>query len=145
MMKDECCKPRNRKMTTCWALSENLKENQFYMCSGSIVQKIKKKKNSTSAHGKIRVAEEPILVWLHFISAASNDTMILDCQALMRGKKKSLLKSPQWRYCRIIFYPQSSVQIIFSTVNTIHNIVPNITVDGDCSHEIKTLAPWKES
>ena len=20
-----------------------------------------------------------------------------------------------------------------------------ITVDGDCSHEIKTLAPWKES
>ena len=55
----------------------------------------KKKKNSTSAHGKIRVAEEPILVWLHFISAASNDTMILDCQALMRGKKKSLLKSPQ--------------------------------------------------
>ena len=24
-------------------------------------------------------------------------------------------------------------------------LVSKITADGDCSHEIKTLAPWKES
>lgn len=57
-------------------------------------KRLKKKKNPTGAHGKIRVAEQ-IWVWLHVISAARNDTMILDCQAFMRGKKKSLLKIPQ--------------------------------------------------
>ena len=61
MMKDECRKPRNRKMTTYRLLCANLKENQFCTCSGRIVQKIKKK-NSTSAHGKIRVTEEPVWV-----------------------------------------------------------------------------------
>ena len=59
--------------------------------------------------------------------------------------EKSLLKIPQWRDCRIIFCSQSRVKIIFSTENAVNNIILNISVDVDCSREVKTLAPWKEN
>ena len=39
-------------------------------------------------------------------------------------------------------------QIDTETVDTVSDFIflgSKITVDGDCSHEIKTLAPWKES
>ena len=39
-------------------------------------------------------------------------------------------------------------QIDMETVDTVSDFIflgSKITVDGDCSHEIKTLAPWKES
>ena len=44
--------------------------------------------------------------------------------------------------------PITSWQIDGETVETVADFifgVSKITADGDCSHEIKTLTPWKES
>ena len=46
------------------------------------------------------------------------------------------------------FGPITSWQIDGETVETVSGIAfggSKITADGDCSHEIKTLTPWKES
>ena len=42
----------------------------------------------------------------------------------------------------------TSCEIGWETVETVSDFIlggSKITADGDCSHEIKTLAPWKES
>ena len=44
--------------------------------------------------------------------------------------------------------PITSWQIDGETVETVIDFIlggSKITADGDCSHEIKTLTPWKES
>jgi len=44
--------------------------------------------------------------------------------------------------------PITSWQIHGETMETVTDFIllgSKITVDGDCSHEIKTLAPWKKS
>ena len=44
--------------------------------------------------------------------------------------------------------PITSWQIHGKTMETVTDIIllgSKITADGDCSHEIKTLAPWKKS
>ena len=44
--------------------------------------------------------------------------------------------------------PITSWQIDGETMETVTDFIflsSKITADGDCSHEIKTLAPWKES
>ena len=44
--------------------------------------------------------------------------------------------------------PITSWQINGETMETVRDFIllgSNITADGDCSHEIKTLAPWKKS
>ena len=44
--------------------------------------------------------------------------------------------------------PIASWQINGETVETVADFIflgSKITADGDCSHEIKTLTPWKES
>ena len=44
--------------------------------------------------------------------------------------------------------PISSWQIDRETVETLSDFISfgsKITADGDCSHEIKTLTPWKKS
>ena len=44
--------------------------------------------------------------------------------------------------------PITSWQIDGKTVETVTDFIflgSKITADGDCSHEIKTLTPWKES
>ena len=44
--------------------------------------------------------------------------------------------------------PITSWQIDGETMQTVRDFIflgSKITVDGDCSHEIKTLAPWKKS
>ena len=44
--------------------------------------------------------------------------------------------------------PITSWQIDGETMETMTDIIflaSKITADGDCSHEIKTLAPWKKS
>ena len=44
--------------------------------------------------------------------------------------------------------PITSWQIDGETEETVAGFIflgSNITADGDCSHEIKTLAPWKKS
>ena len=44
--------------------------------------------------------------------------------------------------------PITSWQIEGETVETVSDFIfwsSNIIADGDCSHEIKTLTPWKES
>ena len=46
------------------------------------------------------------------------------------------------------FGPITSWQIDGKTMETVIDFIfmgSKITVDGDCSHEIKTLAPWKKS
>ena len=46
------------------------------------------------------------------------------------------------------FVPITSWQITGETVETVTDFIlvgSKITADGDCSHEIKTLAPWKKS
>ena len=44
--------------------------------------------------------------------------------------------------------PITSWEIGAETVETVSDFIlggSKITADGDCSHEIKTLAPWKKS
>ena len=41
--------------------------------------------------------------------------------------------------------PITSWQIDMETVTDLIFLGSKITVDGDCSHEIKRLAPWKKS
>ena len=44
--------------------------------------------------------------------------------------------------------PITSWQIDGQTMETVRDFIlggSKITADGDCSHEIKTLGPWKES
>ena len=44
--------------------------------------------------------------------------------------------------------PITSWQIDGETVETVRDFIfgsSKITADGDCSHEIKTLAPWKDN
>ena len=44
--------------------------------------------------------------------------------------------------------PITSCQIEGETVETVRDFIlggSKITADGDCSHEIKTLIPWKEN
>jgi len=44
--------------------------------------------------------------------------------------------------------PITSRQIDGETVKTVRDFIlggSKITPDGDCSHEVKTLAPWKKS
>ena len=44
--------------------------------------------------------------------------------------------------------PITSWQIVGETVQMVTNFIlggSKITADGDCSHEIKTVTPWKES
>ena len=44
--------------------------------------------------------------------------------------------------------PSSSWQIDGKTMETVRDFIflgSKITADGDCTHEIKMLAPWKES
>ena len=44
--------------------------------------------------------------------------------------------------------PITSWQIDGETMETVTKFIflgSKITADGDCSHEIKTLAPWKKS
>ena len=46
------------------------------------------------------------------------------------------------------FGPITSWQIEGETMETVSDFIfggSKITADGDCSHEIKTLTPWKES
>ena len=44
--------------------------------------------------------------------------------------------------------PITSRQIDMKTVDTVTDFIflgSKVTADGDCSHEIKTLTPWKEN
>ena len=48
----------------------------------------------------------------------------------------------------ILSSPITSWQIDGEAMETVRDFIflaSNITVDGDCSHEIKTLPPWKKS
>ena len=66
----------------------------------------------------------------------------------MRGEWKRLLK-PQHPKTKIMASsPIISWQIDGETMETVSDFilgVSKITANSDCSHEIKTLAPWKES
>ena len=56
---------------------------------------------------------------------------------------------PLWQKMKIMASgPITSWQIAGETVETVADFIlggSKITADGDCSHEIKRRAPWKES
>ena len=59
------------------------------------------------------------------------------------GLKLNILKTKTMASC-----PITSWQIDGETMKTVRNFIlggSRITADGDCSHEIKRLTPWKES
>ena len=61
------------------------------------------------------------------------------------GKKKVGLKLNIQKIEIMAFGPITSWQIYGETVTDFISLESNITADGDCSHEIKMLAPWRES
>ena len=69
---------------------------------------------------------------------------------LMRGKEQSAkagLKLNIQKTKIMASGPITSWQIDGETMETVTDFIlgsSKITADGDCSHEIKTLAPWKE-
>ena len=70
---------------------------------------------------------------------------------LMKVKEKSEKVGLQLNIQKIkimAFGPITSWQIDEETMETVRDVIfldRKITADSDCSHEIKTLAPWKES
>ena len=70
---------------------------------------------------------------------------------LMKGKEESEevdLKLNIQKTKIMAFVPITSWPIDGETTETVSNFIlggSKITADGDCSHEIKTLTPWKES
>ena len=70
---------------------------------------------------------------------------------LMKVKKeseKSSLKLNIQKTKIVASSPITSWQIDGETMETVTDFIflgSKITADGDCSHEIKTLAPWKKS
>ena len=70
---------------------------------------------------------------------------------LMRVKEESEKTGLKFNIQKTKIMPSSPInsrQIEDENVETMTNFIflgLKITVDGDCSHEIKTLAPWKES
>ena len=59
------------------------------------------------------------------------------------GLKLSIQKTKS-----MVSSPITSWQIDGETMETVTDFIflgSKITADGDCSHEIKTLAPWKKS
>ena len=64
------------------------------------------------------------------------------------GEWKSWLKAQQSENEDHGMCPITSWEIDEETVETVSDFIfwgSKITADGDCSHEIKTLTPWKES
>ena len=70
---------------------------------------------------------------------------------LMRVKEESekvSLKFNIQKMKNMAFGPITSWQIDGETMETVTDFIfldSKITADGDCSHEIKTLVPWKKS
>ena len=66
-----------------------------------------------------------------------------------RGKwKKAGLKLNIQKTKIMAFDPITSCQINGGAMKTVRDFIflgSKITADGDCSHKIKTLAPWKKS
>ena len=73
-----------------------------------------------------------------------------ELKSLLKVKEeseKSLAKNSTFRKLRS-WHPITSWQIDRETVETVADLIlggSKITADGDCSHEIKTFTPWKES
>ena len=65
-----------------------------------------------------------------------------------RGKGKSWLKAQHSENEDHGIWSHHFMQIDGETVETVSDFIlggSKITADGDCSHEIKTLTPWKKS
>ena len=84
---------------------------------------------------------------------ADNTTLIAECEeelksVLMKMKEESGkvgLKLNIQKTKIMASSPITSSEIDGETVSDFIFGGSKITADGDCSHEIKTLAPWKES
>ena len=67
---------------------------------------------------------------------------------LKEESEKAVLKLNIQNTKIMIFGPITSWQVVRETIETVIVFIflgSKITADGDCSCEIKTLAPWKEN
>ena len=67
---------------------------------------------------------------------------------LMKVKEESEKVGLKLNIQKMKISPITSWEIDGETVETVFDFIlggSKITADGDCSHEIKTLTPWKES
>ena len=82
---------------------------------------------------------------------ADDTTLMAESEELMKVKEKSEkvgLKLNIQKTKIMASGPITSCEIDGETVGTMSEFIfwgSKITADGDCSHEIKTLTPWKES
>ena len=82
------------------------------------------------------------LPWAEFLTLATGSDRIL--VELLQILKDDAVESAALN----MQYAGSRQEIDGETVETVSDFIfggSKITADGDCSHEIKTLTPWKES
>ena len=75
------------------------------------------------------------------------DMLKKSCNVLPLSEKVGLKLNIQ-KTKTMAFVPITSWQIDGETMGTVTDFIflgSKITADGDCSHEIKTLDPWKKS
>ena len=103
------------------------------------------------AHARIKIARRNI----NNLRQADDTTLMTESEELktllMKVKEESEkggLKFNIQKTKIMASGPITSWQIDGETMETVRNFIlrgSKITADGDCSHEIKMLAPWKES
>ena len=80
--------------------------------------------------------------------AESEEELMSSLMRVKEESEKADLKLNIQRNKILASNPITSWQIEGGKVETVTYFIflgSKITMDGDCSHEIKTLAPWKES
>ena len=80
--------------------------------------------------------------------AESEEELMSSLMRVKEESEKADLKLNIQRNKILASNPITSWQIEEEKVETVTYFIflgSKITMDGDCSHEIKTLAPWKES
>ena len=82
------------------------------------------------------------------LTAESEEELKSFLMKVKEGREKADLKLNIQKTKIMASSPITSQQIDEENVEALQDFIflgSKITVDGDCSHEIKTLAPWKES
>ena len=82
------------------------------------------------------------------LEAESEEELKSPLMKVKEGRRKAGLKFNIQETKIMASYPIVSWQIDRETIQTVTDFIfpgSKITADGDCSHEIKTLSPWKKS
>ena len=102
------------------------------------------------AQARIKIARRNInnLIYSDFTTLMAEIEELKSLLMKVRGEWKSLLKPQHWKTKVIASGPIISSQIDRETMETVSDFIfggYKVTADSDCSHEIKTLVPWKKS